>query len=148
MAIGLLLATVHAAAMPALLFVFGNAVKHFAGHYHTRQYSRCLSEQNISCSMVVHCSNADNETQCCIHDQFNCVSNETLLHTLDFITLYCIIITIAVLFTGWGHTTIFHYIGDRQMLEIRKRLFRSIILQDVGWFDVTETAEITSKMTE
>lgn len=148
MIIGLLLATVHAAAMPVLLFVFGIAVEDYAGQYHTRRYFRCLNEPNINCSTVVYCSNADNETHCCIHDQFGCVSNDTLLHTLDFITLYCVIITIVVFFTGWGHTTIFHYIGDQQMLEIRKRLFRSIILQDVGWFDVTETAEITSNMTE
>ena len=132
MVIGLLLATVHATAMPVLMFVFGIAVKHFADHYHTSKHFRCLNDQNINCSMIVHCSNADNETNCCINDQFDYVSNDTLLQTLDFVTLYCVIITIVVFFSGWAHAGIFHYIGDQQMLEIRKRLFRSIILQDIG----------------
>lgn len=149
MLIGLLLAALHATAMPALMFVFGIAVDHFANHYHTGNYFNCLQEDVYNCNHnIIYCSNADNQTNCCIHDQFECVSNTTLLHKLDLITLYCVIITIVVFCSGWTHATIFHFIGDRQMIEIRRRLFRSIILQDIGWFDVVETSEITSKMTE
>ena len=134
--------------MPVLLFVFRIAVKNFADNHHTSNYFRCLNEQNSNCSAAIYCSSADNNTNCCIYDQFDCVSNNALLHVLDFVTLYCIIIAVVVFFSGWGHSAIFHYIGDKQMFEIRKRLFRSIILQDVGWFDTNDTAEITSKMTE
>lgn len=147
MIIGLLLATIHATTMPALMFVFGIAVKYFAGHYHTDKYYKCLY-QNVTCSNVIHCSNPDNQTDCCLYDQFNCVSNDELLQNLDLITVYCIIIGIVVFFSGWAHAAIFHFIGDQQMLEIRKRLFRSIILQDIGWFDAIGTSAITSKMTE
>lgn len=127
MIIGLLLATVHAHMMPALMFVFGSALRYFAGYYHTVRYFRCLHD-NVNCSIIMHCSAADNQTDCCLYDQFDCVNNGKLLHNLDLITVYCIIIGVIVFFTSWAHGAIFHYIGDQQMLEIRKRLFRSIIL--------------------
>lgn len=147
MAIGLLMATVHAAAMPTLMFVFGIALKYFAGHYHTANYFKC-SHDIINCSIIARCSSADNQTGCCIYDQFSCVSNDTLLQNLDMITVCCIIILIVVFISGWVHAAIFRFTGEQQMVEIRKRLFKSIILQDIGWFDVVETSEITSKMTE
>lgn len=133
--------------MPALMFVFGIAVRYYAGHYHTDKFFHCVQD-NINCSDIIFCSNPSNETSCCFHDQFDCVTNNTLIHLLDQITLYCLTIAIVVFFSAWAHGAIFHYVGEKQMLEIRKRLFRSIIMQDIGWFDVVETAEITSKMTE
>jgi len=132
--------------MPSLMFVFGIAVQYFADHYHIGKYFNCLYRENINCSIIIYCS--DNQTNCCLCNQFSCIDNDALLHNLDFITLYCIIIGIVVFFTGWAHAAIFRFIGDRQMLAIRKIVFRSIILQDIGWFDVNETSEITSRMTE
>lgn len=148
--IGLILATVHATAMPTLMFVFGIAVRLFADQYHTSNYFDCLhEEQRVNCSAILYCSDIGNQTDyCCLYDQFKCVGNDKLLENLDLITWYCVIITIVVFFSGWAHATIFHFIGDRQILEIRKILFRSIILQDMGWFDVVETSEITSRVTE
>ena len=147
MAIGLLMATVNATAMPMLMFVFGIAVKYFAGHYHTVNYFKC-SQENVNCTNITHCSSVDNQTNCCIYDQFSCITNDTLLQHLDIITVWCIVILIVVFISGWAHAAIFRYTGEQQMLEIRKRLFRSIVLQDIAWFDVVETSEITSKMTE
>ena len=53
-----------------------------------------------------------------------------------------------MLANSWMHASIFHYVGSNQMLRIRKRLFQSLINEDIKWFDVNESKEITSRMIE
>jgi len=42
----------------------------------------------------------------------------------------------------------FIVIGARASRRLRQRLFRSLIVQDVGFFDTTKTGEITSRLTQ
>ena len=38
--------------------------------------------------------------------------------------------------------------AERQARLIRKRLFQSILRQDIGWFDVYKSGELTNRLTE
>ena len=134
--------------IPTLMVVLGRALQHFADHYNTAEYFNCIHDGHINCSSVQYCSIASNETDCCISDSVKCVTNDLLLQRMDILTVLCILIGIVMLASSWIHASIFHYVGSNQMLRIRKRLFQSLINQDIKWFDVNESKEITSRMTE
>lgn len=38
--------------------------------------------------------------------------------------------------------------AQKQARAIRKRLFSSILKQDIGWFDVYKSGELTNRLTE
>lgn len=38
--------------------------------------------------------------------------------------------------------------AEKQTRVIRKTLFRAILRQDIGWFDVYKSGELTSRLTE
>ena len=145
---GILLATLHALLMPTLLVIFGIAIQYFSDHSNTFSYFHCIQSDNISCTVVQLCSNVSNQTSCCMDGSFQCINNHMLLEKLDIITVLCIITGVALFTFSWMHASIFHYTGNNQMLRIRKKLFSSLVNQDITWFDVNESREITSRMTE
>ena len=145
---GILLSIVHGFMIPTLFFIFGMALQHFADHYNTNRYFYCISDENINCSIVQYCSTASNQTDCCMDDTAECITNHTLLDKLDIITVLCVAIAIVTLASSWIHASIFHYLGNNQMTRIRKKLFQALISQDIKWFDVNESKEITSRMIE
>ena len=144
----ILLSALHALMIPTLMVVLGKALQHFADHYNTAEYFNCIHDGHINCSSVQYCSTASNETDCCMSDAVKCVTNDLLLQRMDILTVLCIVIGIVMLASSWMHASIFHYVGSNQMLRIRKRLFQSLVNQDIKWFDVNKSKEITSRMTE
>jgi ABC-type multidrug transport system fused ATPase/permease subunit len=38
--------------------------------------------------------------------------------------------------------------AEKQTRKIRKLLFRSILRQEIGWFDVYKSGELTTRLTE
>ena len=145
---GFLLSIVHGCMIPVLFFVFGMALQHFGDHYNTYRYSHCIGDENINCSFVRYCSTVSNPTNCCLDDSIKCITNHSLLSKLDIITVLCIPIAIVTFASSWIHASIFHYVGSNQMPRIRKKLFQSLVSQDIKWFDVNESKEITSRMIE
>ena len=145
---GVLLSIVHGFMIPVLFFVFGMALQHFGDHYNTYRYFDCINDENINCDLVQYCSTASNQTDCCMDDSVECITSHTLLDKLDIITVLCVPIAIVTLASSCIHASIFHYVGNNQMPRIRKKLFQSLVSQDIKWFDVNEPKEITSRMTE
>ena len=145
---GILLSALQALMVPALMLIFGMALQHFADHYNTYRYFHCIQDEDIKCSSVQHCSRASNETNCCLDDSNKCITGHVLLQKMDILTVLCIVIGIVMFASSWVHASIFHYVGNNQMLRIRKKLFESLVNHDIKWFDINESKEITSRMTE
>ncbi len=62
--------------------------------------------------------------------------------------LYYTFIGIGSLFAAYVHTAYWSLAGVRQANRIRTRCFNCIIRQDIGWFDVTDPGELSSRITE
>ena len=147
--IGLSLAFIHALTITTLWILFSNVFRNFANHRVSYNYFHCINQVTINCSNLLYCSAMGNQTGCCFdHSSYKCIETDQFLQNMDYLTIYVIICGVVVFFFGWGHSAIFRYTGDRQMLEIRKRLFSSIIQQNIQWFDTIATEEITSRMIE
>ncbi|PVD31019.1 hypothetical protein C0Q70_10295 [Pomacea canaliculata] len=54
-------------------------------------------------------------------------------------------ITAGVFVTSTLAVTLWTMAGDRQTVQIRKRFFRAIMRQDIGWFDTHEATELNSR---
>ena len=134
--------------IPTLMVILGMALQHFADHYNTAEYFSCIHAGHINCSAVHYCPITSNGTDCCMSNSAKCVTNDLLLQRMDILTVLCAVIAIVMLASSWIHASIFHYTGSNQMLRIRKRLFQSLVNQDIKWFDVNDSKEITSRMTE
>ena len=146
----ILLATLSSLMTATLMVIFGMALQHFADHYNTAEYFNCIHAGHINCSAVQYCPTTSNGTNCCMSDIVKCVTNDLLLQRMhmDILTVLCAVIGIIMLASSWMHASIFHYTGSNQILRIRKRLFQSLVNQDIKWFDVNDSKEITSRMIE
>ncbi|XP_055876966.1 ATP-dependent translocase ABCB1-like isoform X1 [Biomphalaria glabrata] len=50
--------------------------------------------------------------------------------------------------TGFFAVSFWQWAAERQVTTMRKQFFRAVLRQDIGWFDVHEAGEISSKFSE
>ena len=62
--------------------------------------------------------------------------------------LYLVYLGIATHILSYIQVTMWLISSQRQTMLIRKRLFQSILKQDVGWFDVYKTGTLNNRLTE
>lgn len=71
-----------------------------------------------------------------------------LLQELSELALYYLPLAFGALIMSAIATSTWNLAGYRQALRIRRALFSSIVHQDLGWHDVTTTAQLTNRLTE
>ena len=134
--------------IPTLLVIFGIGLQYFGNHYNTYRHFHCINDRNVNCSLVQYCSQAGNRTDCCMDDSVECTTNHLLIQKLDIITVLCVPIAVVMFASSWIHASIFHHVGNNLIARIRRKLFQSLLYQDIKWFDVSDPKELTSRMTE
>lgn len=55
---------------------------------------------------------------------------------------------IATMVFSYFQVTFWMIPAERQAKSIRERLFKAILRQDIGWFDVYKSGELTNRLTE
>lgn len=64
-------------------------------------------------------------------------------------TLFCLtVVAIASMFVSYFQVSFWLMPAERQTFKIRKNLFKSILAQNIGWFDVYKSGELTNRLTE
>ena len=63
-------------------------------------------------------------------------------------SIYFAIIGIAVGVTAFLHIACSEAFGERLMHRVRCEFFRSVLRQDMSWFDKNSTGAITTRMNE
>uniref|UniRef100_A0A673ASJ7 ATP-binding cassette, sub-family B (MDR/TAP), member 4 n=1 Tax=Sphaeramia orbicularis TaxID=375764 RepID=A0A673ASJ7_9TELE len=69
----------------------------------------------------------------------------------DDMTRYAIdysIMGVAMLISGYLHVSLWTIAAGRQVKRIRKLFFHSIMQQDISWFDINETGELNTRLTD
>uniref|UniRef100_A0A673AQ81 ATP-binding cassette, sub-family B (MDR/TAP), member 4 n=1 Tax=Sphaeramia orbicularis TaxID=375764 RepID=A0A673AQ81_9TELE len=79
--------------------------------------------------------------------------NFTLINSTlqDDMTRYAIdysIMGVAMLISGYLHVSLWTIAAGRQVKRIRKLFFHSIMQQDISWFDINETGELNTRLTD
>uniref|UniRef100_A0A3B1KG44 ABC transmembrane type-1 domain-containing protein n=1 Tax=Astyanax mexicanus TaxID=7994 RepID=A0A3B1KG44_ASTMX len=75
-------------------------------------------------------------------------SNTTLGEEMTRYAVYYSIMGGVVLFAAYMQVAFWTLAAGRQVKRLRKLFFHSIIKQDIGWFDVNETGQLNTRLTE
>jgi ATP-binding cassette subfamily B (MDR/TAP) protein 1 len=57
-------------------------------------------------------------------------------------------LAIATTILGYAQVSFWLMAGEKQTAVIRKKIFNSILRQEIGWFDVYKSGELTNRLTE
>ncbi|XP_061918767.1 ATP-dependent translocase ABCB1-like isoform X1 [Entelurus aequoreus] len=120
---GTLMSVAHGSAMPFLCVVFGEMTDTFI---HLSVYQNNTSDHN-STAMIF---------------------NATFQEAMAIYAVYFSIIGALVLVAAYMQFAFFTISAAWQVQRIRKRFFHSIMRQDIGWFDVNDTEELNTHLTE
>ena len=89
-------------------------------------------------------SNASMATENDLLEEFG----DELLEELTVLALYYMPLAFGVLIMASIAASTWNLAGYRQALRIRRALFSSIVHQDIGWHDVSTTAQLTNRLSE
>ena len=73
---------------------------------------------------------------------------DDLLRELAELALYYLPLAFGILMMAAIATSTWNLAGYRQGLRIRRALFSSIVHQDLGWHDISTTAQLTNRLSE
>ena len=62
--------------------------------------------------------------------------------------LYYVYLAIGNLVVAYGQMAMWSLTATRQVKKMRLAFFRSILRQDIGWFDTNDSGELNSRLTE
>ncbi|XP_061918777.1 phosphatidylcholine translocator ABCB4-like isoform X3 [Entelurus aequoreus] len=120
---GTLMSVAHGSAMPFMSIVFGEMTDTFIHH-------------------SVHQINTSD------HNSTSMIFNATFQEAMATYAVYYSIIGVLVLVAAYLQVAFFTISAGRQVQRIRKRFFHSVMRQDIGWFDVNDTGELNTRLTE
>ncbi|XP_065884882.1 ATP-dependent translocase ABCB1-like [Dysidea avara] len=150
MAIGSIAAVAHGVTLPLLMVVFGETIDAFSNEFITRQLSRAfnLSVENVNCTaLYTICENATQDCQF-FFDNSLCTTGDELIEDVNILVIYFCALGVVAFVGGWMHVAFFQHACERQLLIIRKRFFRSVLRQEIGWFDVNSVGELNSRLSD
>lgn len=117
--IGIMMAMVNGTVLPLMCIVFGDMTDSFIAD----------ASQNRS-------------------DQNSTMGNRTLEEEMTDYAVYYSIMGACVLVAAYMQVAFWTLSAGRQVKRIRKLFFHRIMQQEIGWFDVNETGELNTRLTD
>uniref|UniRef100_A0A7N8WJ31 ATP-binding cassette, sub-family B (MDR/TAP), member 4 n=1 Tax=Mastacembelus armatus TaxID=205130 RepID=A0A7N8WJ31_9TELE len=129
--LGTVMAIVNGVVLPLMCLVFGDMTDSFVG-------DSMLSHLNIS-----------NPSKLCMIS-INLKLSVQIASILSFSSyaIYYSIMGAIVFVAAYLQVSLWTVAAGRQVKHIRKLFFHRIMQQDIGWFDVTETGELNTRLTD
>ncbi|KAM3614454.1 uncharacterized protein V6R79_014590 [Siganus canaliculatus] len=120
--IGTVMAMVNGVVLPLMCIVFGDMTDSFVT---SARMQRMHARNNISLPL-----------------------NNTLQEDMHTFAVYYSIMGAVVLVAAYMQVSFWTIAAGRQVKRIRKLFFHSIMRQEIGWFDVNETGELNTRLTD
>lgn len=73
---------------------------------------------------------------------------DQLLDAVQTFAFQNTMIGVVMLACSYISVTLFNYAAHAQILRIRGKFFRSVLHQDMAWYDVNQSGEVASRMNE
>ena len=146
---GIIMAVAAGLALPGHMLLFGEVINIFVFH-------------DIATATAATAMNPSNMTQPA-HFCFNSSSSGditsnllpyfgdpsgTLLSEVGRYSLYYVGLATATLIATFLATMFWNFSAYRQTRRMRQAFYQSILRQDIGWFDVTEANELSTRLAE
>ncbi|XP_041418444.1 ATP-binding cassette sub-family B member 5 isoform X2 [Xenopus laevis] len=91
-------------------------------------------------SILCFNSSIQNSTQC---DQFKPLGEQMIIYAL-----YCVAMAATVIVAGYAQVSFWVLAAARQTRKMRQAFFRSVLSQDMSWFDINKPGEINTRLNE
>lgn len=161
MLIGAVAAIAHGIGLPLLMLFFGDLTNSFIQQEISSAVALNVSNQtgmDVNCSsvfdytlgnfslpdatitMVIQSFNLQSEFECLLGGEFFSQINITVLAFVG--------IAVAVFIGTVIQITSFQFAAERQVYKIRLRYYRSIMRQNIAWFDANPTGELVNRLSE
>lgn len=77
-----------------------------------------------------------------------CDPGATVQEQIYIYSVYYIVLAVAVIITVFLATMLWNVSAYRQTRRIRQAFYRSVLRQEIGWFDVIDAAELSTMLAE
>ena len=123
MVLGTISAIGHGAAVPLQFIIFGDLIDSFI---------------NFGKNLAIA---SQNETSSVLDE------GPDLNEQMEDFALYYVYLAIGNLVVAYGQMAMWTLTATRQVRQMRLAFFRSILKQDIGWFDTTDPGELNNRLT-
>lgn len=150
---GAIAAIAHGAALPLLMFYFGDLVNTFISESITAQLIPVLQPM-VPNDTVIDCSTLFNNTLT-ITDiiQMNftegmCLIGSDFINEINIQIFAFVGIGVGTFIAAYVQITFVQTAAERQIYKIRLKYYQSVLRQDIAWFDANPTGEIATRLSE
>ena len=77
-----------------------------------------------------------------------CLDNPAFLALVDHYTIIFVGLAVGAWLVGGTHAALVRAAGMRQVVRLHRKLFQSVLRQEMGWFDATPPGELSARLTE
>ena len=147
MSIGAMAAIVHGVTVPFLVVVMGETADVLSNEFLTRQLARSfdnISVSDINCTQLNAVCDLIQDCQFFV-DNSLCTTKDELIDQINQVVLYYCVLGVVLFIGGTFHSSLFQYACERQIHVIRVKFFRSVLRQDISWFDANTAGELNSR---
>ena len=106
--------------------------------YPNSLFNLSLSISAINCTLL----------QPFISQVATCMTNEEFIQSINMFCYYFIIIAITAIILASILVSTYQIAAERQVYKIRRKYFKSVLRQDIAWFDVNPSGEVASRLVE
>ena len=172
MLMGTIAGIVHGAALPVFLVIFGNSFNDFIYQKVTYNLEFLKNGSDLECGVAVNSiffnetvSEATNkDPDCpyvitatstlstiidvCYQSTSQCLNNDKFIHDINIMVIKTLLFGAAIFVFGTIQVTLFQAACERQVKKIRLAFYKAILSQEIGFFDVNSTGELSSSISE
>ena len=121
---------------------------YFVGLTVSNASSLVFHHPTVPCSTVIE---PDYNLSFIIHNcsaKARCIDNTEFIYRVDMLILIFFGIAVGVFILSYLEVLLFELASERQVKKIRLAFFKSVLKQEIGWFDVHGSGELTSMTVE
>ena len=166
--LGVFLAAAAGIALPSHMLLFGRVINEFVTYSIAlstglsdtfRNMTNCTVEAVTSSPAYITYVNST-RSHFCVTDNsttmasapdivsYACFSDDKLRENIGLLSLYYVAIATGVLIALFFATIFWNLSAYRQTRRMRLAFYSSILRQEIGWFDVTEAAQLNTRLVE
>ena len=163
MLLGSFAAILHGAALPALLLIFGRVLIDFTNHFISPRFT-ILTGGVLNCSASSFITTVLNTSRCtlnitpgttyedvlerCLGGQRECLTTDVFLQRIDTQVYIFLGLAAGVFIAGTLQIMSYQLAAERQVYKIRLLFYRAILRQNIGWFDINPSVDISCRLIE
>lgn len=83
-----------------------------------------------------------------VSDSVDCLSDDDFIDEIDLWVRYFSVVAAGAFLFALLQVLFYQLAAERQIHHIRRRFYRAILQQDIGWFDTHSTGELSNSLTE